>query len=261
MIASQINILSFKAYIEPEDHPNPNIRRLPADLSEWPYGAMGLGIDIDHTILTPSEAAKKESMYKSHAFEEYVSELVPLDRSLPDFRGDWCKANYDHLVDSLPPVSVIICFYNEAWSTLLRSVHSVINRTPAHLIREILLVDDSSTYPHLGQKLDDYIKKTWPSKDGTDGKVRVIRQPKRSGLMRSRMVGIKEAAKDTVLLFLDSHIEATDGWVEPLLARIKEDPKVQRSYANLMSKMVKNSFRMVETRTVLTYITFNSRSS
>ena len=187
---------------------------------------MGLGIDIDHSILTPSEAAKKESMYKSHAFEEYVSELVPLDRSLPDFRGEWCKANYDHLVDSLPPVSVIICFYNEAWSTLLRSVHSVINRTPAHLIREVLLVDDSSTYPHLGQKLEDYIKKTWPSTDGTPGKVRLIRQPQRSGLMRSRMVGIREAAKDTVLLFLDSHIEATDGWIEPLLARIKEDPKV-----------------------------------
>ena len=187
---------------------------------------MGLGVEIDHTLLTPSEAAKKESMYKSHAFEEYVSELVPLNRSLPDFRGEWCKANYDHLVDQLPSASIIICFYNEAWSTLLRSVHSVIDRTPPQLIKEILLVDDSSTYQHLGQKLDDYIKNTWPSKNGIPGKVKLIRQPKRSGLMRSRMVGIKEATKDTVLLFLDSHIEATDGWIEPLLARIKEDPKV-----------------------------------
>ena len=189
---------------------------------------MGLGIEIDHTLLTPSEAAKKESMYKSHAFEEYVSELIPLDRSLPDFRGQWCKANYDHLVNQLPSVSVIICFHNEAWSTLLRSVHSVMNRTPPSLITEILLVDDSSTYEHLGQKLDDYVKKTWPAKNGESGKVKVIRQSKRSGLMRSRMVGIKEASKDTVLLFLDSHIEATDGWIEPLLARIKEDPKVLR---------------------------------
>ena len=187
---------------------------------------MGLGIQIDHTLLTPSEAAKKETMYKSHAFEEYVSELVPLDRSLPDFRGEWCKSNYDHLVDTLTPVSVIICFYNEAWSTLLRSVHSVMNRSPPHLIHEILLIDDSSTYQHLGQRLEDYITKTWPSKKGDPGKVKLIRQPKRSGLMRSRMLGIREAAKDTVLLFLDSHIEATEGWIEPLLARIKEDPKV-----------------------------------
>ena len=82
-----------------------------------------------------------------------------------------------------------------------------------------MLVDDKSSYDHLGKKLDDYVKKTW-------SKVRVIRQEQRSGLMRSRMVGIKKAAKDTVLLFLESHIEATDGWIEPLLTRIMEDPKV-----------------------------------
>ena len=202
---------------------------------------MGLGIDLDHTLLTPSEAAKKESMYKSHAFEEYVSELIPLNRSLPDFRGEWCKANYDHLIDDhLPSVSIIICFHNEAWSTLLRSVHSVINRTPAHLIKEILLVDDSSTYEHLGQKLDDYVMRTWPSINGQGGKVKIIRQPKRSGLMRSRMVGIKQAAKDTVLLFLDSHIEATDGWMEPLLARIKEDPKVRQKRLSIYITLMKH---------------------
>ncbi len=45
-------------------------------------------------------------------------------------------------------------------------------------------------------------------------KSKLIRQLKRSGLMRSRMVGIRKAAKDTVLLFLDSHIEATEGWID-----------------------------------------------
>ena len=47
-------------------------------------------------------------------------------RSLPDWRGDWCRNNYDLEVHrdrakDLPDVSVIICFHNEAWSTLLRS--------------------------------------------------------------------------------------------------------------------------------------------
>jgi len=43
--------------------------------------------------------------------------------------------------------------------------------------------------------------------------------------MRSRMAGIRTATAD-VLIFLDSHIEAAIGWLEPLLFRIQEDPKV-----------------------------------
>ena len=44
----------------------------------------------------------------------------------------------------LPDTSVIICFHNEAWTVLLRSVHSVIDRTEPKLLKEIILVDDCS---------------------------------------------------------------------------------------------------------------------
>lgn len=46
--------------------------------------------------------------------------------------------------ESLPEVSIVFIFVNEALSVILRSIHSAIDRTPAHLLKEIILVDDNS---------------------------------------------------------------------------------------------------------------------
>lgn len=56
-----------------------------------------------------------------------------------------CRCSEQRVHDDLPTTSIIMCFVDEVWSTLLRSVHSVLSRSPPHLIEELILVDDFST--------------------------------------------------------------------------------------------------------------------
>ena len=123
-------------------------------------GEMGNGIQLEN--IKPKEKKKKEAMYQAHGFDEYISEyMVSLNRSLPDRRDDWCKQpeNQKVPVKNLPATSVVVIFHNEAWSTLIRTVYSVLNRSPTHLIHEIVLVDDASTLSHLGSRLDQEVEK------------------------------------------------------------------------------------------------------
>lgn len=80
----------------------------------------------------------------TYKFNEFVSSLIPLNRELPDIRSPACIAmNYP---SNLPVASVILILHNEALSMILRTVYSILNRSPPHLIREITLVDDCSSH-------------------------------------------------------------------------------------------------------------------
>lgn len=107
--------------------------------------------------------------------------------------------------------------FDEHLSTLLRTVHSYINRSPPEILKEIIMVNDNSTKENLKIPLQDYIDKNWPS-----GKVKLIILPSRHGLMRTRLIGARAATGD-VLLFSDSHMEANTNWLPPLIEPIAED--------------------------------------
>ena len=113
-----------------------------------------------------------------------------------------CKTQR-YLAD-LPAASIVIPFYNEHWSTLMRSVHSIIKRSPLELVKEIILVDDASEKNHLKEKLEEYIQKM--NANGWENKVRVVRLKARDGLIGARLAGAKNASAE-VLIFLDCHIE------------------------------------------------------
>lgn len=107
---------------------------------------------------------------------------------------------------------MIIVFHREAWSTLTRTIWSVISHTPKALLKEIILVDDFSELDFLGQQLDDYVEEL-------PVKVVLLRQTSRKGLIEARLLGVRNA-KAKVLVFLDAHCECNQGWLEPLLAPI-----------------------------------------
>uniref|UniRef100_A0A3P8TKP9 Uncharacterized protein n=1 Tax=Amphiprion percula TaxID=161767 RepID=A0A3P8TKP9_AMPPE len=124
------------------------------------------------------------------------------------FGSDSCLKQKFWLCPGLPTTSVIIVFHNEAWSTLLRTVYSVLHTAPAALLTEILLVDDASTDDHLKSRLDEYVQQL--------SIVRVLRQTERKGVVGARLMGAL-AARGEVLTFLDAHCECFTGWLEPLL--------------------------------------------
>ncbi|XP_050679821.1 N-acetylgalactosaminyltransferase 6-like [Leptidea sinapis] len=163
--------------------------------------------------LSKNEKHLEDELYSVNGFNGALSDKIPLNRSLPDIRHIGCKKRL--YIESLPTVSVVVPFHNEHWSTLLRTAYSVLNRSPEFLIKEIFLVDDASTKAFLKQKLEDYISENVP-------KVKVIRLAQRSGLIAARLAGAARATAD-VLLFLDSHTEASVNWLPPLLEPIALD--------------------------------------
>ncbi|XP_071540172.1 polypeptide N-acetylgalactosaminyltransferase 14-like [Panulirus ornatus] len=154
---------------------------------------------------------KEHDPYARHAFNARVSNSLPSDRHLPDTRHPRCRElQYDH--DALPTVSVVITFHNEARSALLRTLVSVLTRTPDDLLEDIILVDDASDDPSDGLLLAGLPK------------VRLLRNDQRQGLIRSRVLGA-DASKGETIFFLDSHCEVNQGWVTPLLDTLRQHPK------------------------------------
>ncbi|CAH2035238.1 unnamed protein product, partial [Iphiclides podalirius] len=200
----------------------------------------------------------REQGYNLHAFNALVSQRIGNHRGLPDTRNKMCRSQ--EFKKKLPKASIIICFYNEHFETLMRSIHSILDRTDPKYLKEIILVDDFSDIEGLNENivqavnnlnnmmrkeeemletnnidetLVDYInddnnidsldkKSTVMSRLRTGLLIRLLRTSKREGLIRARLYGAENSVGE-VLVFLDSHIEVNVDWLAPLLSHLSED--------------------------------------
>ncbi|KAM8967820.1 polypeptide N-acetylgalactosaminyltransferase 15 [Pelodytes ibericus] len=159
----------------------------------------------------PTQVKQRGLALNIHGFNEYASQTIPLHRTIPEGRHPLCLQQIYN--DKLPTASVIISFHNEAWFTLLRTVHSVLDNSPRHILKEIILVDDLSHQGQLKSALSEYVSRI--------GGVKLIRSNKRLGAIGGRQLGAARATGE-VLVFMDSNCECHMGWLEPLLNRIME---------------------------------------
>ncbi|XP_026316385.1 polypeptide N-acetylgalactosaminyltransferase 35A-like [Hyposmocoma kahamanoa] len=201
----------------------------------------------------------RDKGYNLHAFNILISQRIGNHRVIPDTRHKLCQTQ--KYPEKLPKASIIICFYNEHFETLLRSIHSILDRTDQRYLKEIILVDDFSDLDGLHDKVQravsqlngrmrkeeemletnnidgdnadnlvDYInddnnidkKTTEKSYLSKDGlNVRLLRTSKREGLIRARLYGADNSVGE-VLVFLDSHVEVNVDWLPPLLQRLAQ---------------------------------------
>ncbi|KAM6987414.1 LOW QUALITY PROTEIN: polypeptide N-acetylgalactosaminyltransferase 17-like [Tautogolabrus adspersus] len=178
-------------------------------------GSGGRGKGGLPATLHPAEENEAKYQFEKYGYNAYLSDRS-LDRTIPDYRPSKCKS-ISYPTD-LPQISIIFIFVNEALSVILRCVHTAVNHTPAHLLKEIILVDDNSDDEQLKGPLEEYVNKRYP------GLVKIVRNQKREGLIRARIEGWKAATAE-VTGFFDAHVDFTPFWAEPVLARIKEDHK------------------------------------
>lgn len=119
---------------------SPEVLKLHKRLNLTNPGRWGAPVVLSN--LAPDIERMLNASKEKYQINEFASNLVPLDRELPDIRTKYCQNK--KYSDNLPMASVIMVFHNEALSMILRSVYSVLNRSPEHLLREIILVDDCS---------------------------------------------------------------------------------------------------------------------
>lgn len=88
-------------------------------------------------------------------------------------------------------------FFDEYWSVLLRTLHSIYNRTPHELLEEITLINDNSSSVELYEPLRAYVESNF------HGLVKIHNMNERRGLTVGRLEGARLSKGQVLVGFHD----------------------------------------------------------
>ncbi|CAB3403237.1 unnamed protein product [Caenorhabditis bovis] len=177
--------------------------------------------ECNHTTILDDLSEEEKKKYdwgsKSFAFDALASEKLGPNREVGAQAHELCaKEQYDAELST----SIVVIHHNEALSTILRMLEGIFKYTPAKLLKEIVIYEDASEEEHvLTKHLEKYAKLR-----GVEDKLVISRSEYRQGLIKAK-VRASRLAKGDVIVFMDSHCEVSERWLEPLLQPIKENPK------------------------------------
>ncbi|XP_058981458.1 putative polypeptide N-acetylgalactosaminyltransferase 13 isoform X2 [Musca domestica] len=161
-----------------------------------------------------------------HECEPDFEKISYIDRSrilrqIPDSRDRRCPRTFNSLseADEEIKVSIIITYHNESLSTLLTTIYSIYRRTPSQYLQEIIIIDD---YSEDDSTFKSLIEITCPPFNNRT-LLRIQRHRQRWGLIKSRNMGAL-MARGNYLMFMDSHCEVNQQWLESLLHVLLSSP-------------------------------------
>lgn len=139
------------------------------------------------------------------AADKYCPRPVVWEPSEPEPWYTKSTTNYNLTLSVILPCGHEYLFFE-------RTIWSILNTTPPEVLHEILIVDDNSDPP-----LESIASKSYDQ-------VKYIRSNETLGLIKAKHIGSQVATGD-VIVFFDCHVKPAQGWWEPMVREIADNPR------------------------------------